>query len=109
MRLGQNVPYIDAMNKADIFERAFVTLIAERVEDLGMPHSEFGRRVFGETAGARLWRSCRGSEQRPARKVTLGEAYRMAEALGTDFPSLVWNLSQAAKNRGMLTEDPSET
>lgn len=96
------------MSSAEIYEQAFIKLVAERVEDLGMSHAEFGRRVFGKASGARLWRSCRGEEQRPSRKLTLGEAYRMAEVLETDFPSLVWNLSQAAKNRGMLKEPTSE-
>lgn len=91
------------MKTAEAYEKAFVSLVAERVEDLGMSHSEFGRRVFGSTAGVRLWRSCRDFKSR-RRKLTLGEAYLMAEALGTDFPSLVWNLTQAAKNRGLLSD-----
>lgn len=96
------------MKKDDYFERVFVELVAERVEDSGLSHSEFGRRVFGGGAsGVRLWRSVRDHDGR-GRKLTLGEAYRMAEALGTDFPSLVWNLCQAAKNRGMLPQPEDE-
>ncbi|EPR43155.1 hypothetical protein dsx2_2515 [Desulfovibrio sp. X2] len=96
------------MKNDDQFERVFVALVAERVEDMGMSHAEFGRRVFGGgDSGVRLWRSVRDVDGR-GRRLTIGEAYRMAEALGTDFPSLVWNLCQSARNRGMLPQDKSE-
>jgi len=91
------------MENTDSFERVFITLIAERVEVSGMSHSEFGRRVFGDSSGVRLWRSCRDFEKR-RRKLTLDEAYRMALALGTDFPTMVWNMVREAKARGMLVE-----
>lgn len=89
------------MENTDSFERVFITLIAERVEASGMSHSAFGRKVFGDSSGIRLWRSCRDFEKR-RRKLTLDEAYRMAVALGTDFPTMVWNMVCEAKARGML-------
>lgn len=81
------------------FERAFVALVAERVEQAGMSHSEFGRRVFGSEHGSRLWRTAR--EPARARKIILAEAYRMAEVLGTDLPTLLWQISREAEARGM--------
>jgi hypothetical protein len=90
------------MENTDSFERVFITLIAERVEASPLSHSEFGRRVFGAASGIRLWRSCRDFEKR-RRKLTLDEAYRMADVLGTDFPTMLWNMVQEAKARGMLS------
>jgi hypothetical protein len=89
------------MDKADNFERVFITLVAERVKAAKMSHSEFGRKIFGESAGVRLWRACRDFEGR-GRRLTLDEAYRMADVLGTDFPTMVWNMVQEAKARGLL-------
>lgn len=89
------------MEKNLLFERAFVTIVAEMVEQKGMSHSDFGRRVFGETSGVRLWRWCRSEENR-GRRLMLGEAYAMAAALDTDFPSLVWKISKEAVERGLL-------
>jgi len=91
------------MKNTDNFERVFITLMIERIEDCGMSHAEFGKKVFGETSGVRLWRSCRDFEKR-RRKLTLEESYRMAAVLGTDFPTMVWNMVQAAKARGMISE-----
>jgi len=91
------------MSTPELYEQAFIKLIAERVEDIGMSHSEFGKLVFGKAGGVRIWRSCRDIEGR-GRSLTLAEAYRIAEVLGSDFPCLVWNLTMAAKNRGMLAE-----
>ena len=89
------------MKNMDGFERIFITLVAERVEACGMSHSEFGRQVFGDSSGVRLWRSCRDFEKR-RRKLTLDEAYQMAIVLGTDFPTMIWNMVCEAKARGML-------
>lgn len=88
------------MEKSVQFERALVALVAEKVEASGLSHSEFGRRVFGEESGARLWRSCRDPER--ARKVVLAEAYTMAEVLGQDLPTMLWQLAQEAKARGLI-------
>jgi len=95
------------MENKDNFEQVFIKLVAERVEDAGLSHSAFGKRVFGEASGVRLWRACRDMEKR-RRKLTLDEAYRMAEALGTDFPTMVWNIAQAARSRGMISDDQNK-
>lgn len=80
------------MEKSVAFERAFVALLAERVESSGMSHSEFGRRVFGEDSGSRTWRSTRDPER--ARKITLAEVHLAANVLGLDFPTMVWQFTQ---------------
>ncbi|ABM29791.1 hypothetical protein Dvul_2780 [Nitratidesulfovibrio vulgaris DP4] len=88
------------MDKSTHFERALVALIAEQVEQRGMSHSEFGRAIFGQEHGPRLWRTARDPKR--ARKITIAEAYRMAETLGTDLPTLLWRITQDATTRGMM-------
>ncbi|MDR3044031.1 MAG: hypothetical protein LBU75_07175 [Desulfovibrio sp.] len=88
------------MENSIAFERALVALVAERVENSDLSHSEFGRRIFGEESGSRLWRSCRDAT-RP-RRILLAEAHRMAELLGMDFPTMIWQFTQEAKARGLI-------
>lgn len=83
-----------------MFERAYVALVAERVEAAGMSHSEFGRRVFGDESGSRLWRSCRDTGR--TRRLLLAEAHKMAEVLGTDYPTMVWEITREAHSRRMM-------
>lgn len=94
---GHFIRYKEGMKTSSEFERDFIVLVTERVEDLGMSQSEFGKKVFGEASGDRLWRATRSPSRK--RGLSLGAAVTMAEALGTDFPSLVWHVTQAAKNR----------
>ena len=88
-----------SMNTED-FERAYVAICAERVDALNMSHSEFGRQVFGETSGVRLWRLCRADKR--TRSVTLAESMRMAEVLGQDFAAFIWQVRQEASARGLI-------
>lgn len=82
------------------FERAYVAIVAERVEAKNMSHSEFGKHIFGETSGVRLWRLCKAKER--TRSVTLAESMRMAEVLGEDFAAFIWQVRQEAVARGMI-------
>lgn len=90
---------VNSMN-TELFERAYVTIVAERVDASEMSQSEFGRRVFGETSGVRLWRLCRAEKR--TRSITLAESLRMAETLGQDFAAFIWQVRQEASVRGML-------
>lgn len=83
-----------------LYERAIVALVAEKVEEIGMSHSEFGRRIFGEESGVRLWRKCR--ESTSPRKLVFSEAYKIAELFDLDLPTMLWQFSQEAQRRGML-------
>lgn len=84
------------MSKGTDFEIFFVDSIAERLVAMGMSHNEFGRLVFGEADGGRLWRSVRDPQNTgKRRKLSLGETYTIAEVLGTDLPSLMWQVAQA--------------
>ncbi len=96
--------YSAGMEKAHPFERAFVALVAEKVAAAGMSQSEFARRVIGKESSARLWRATRMGLTKDAepRAVSLSEAYRMAETLGEDFPTFIWEIAREAKARGLV-------
>lgn len=89
------------MKKADIFEDFFVEEITRRVEESKLSHSEFGRLVFGTDSGPRAWRATREKERK--RRISIGEALMMAEVLGLELPALVWEITQKAESKGILT------
>lgn len=95
--IGRNALYSGYMKKSERFEKLFVEAMVRRVEAAGMSHSEFGRRVFGEGSGSRAWRATREKDRK--RGLGIGEAYMMAEALGMEFPALVWEVMQEVKDR----------
>jgi len=97
---GGNSPYTSTMKKDALFESLFIEAVAEQIDDSDLSHSEFGRAVFGNASGDRLWRSCRGEKRK--RTVSIGEAYVMAEALGVDLPTLLWRIIQAKTSQGKL-------
>lgn len=99
--IGQSLPYTGEMKKSEQFEQFFVEAITERVAASPLSHSEFGRKIFESDSGARLWRATR--EKKRKRGLSIGEAYLMAEALGVDFPALLWEITQEGKNKGILT------
>ncbi|WP_051258220.1 hypothetical protein [Desulfovibrio cuneatus] len=80
------------MKNAQEFERQFILAVDERVEKSGLTHSNFGRKVFGEVSGERLWRKCR--DVKNPRKISFAESYAMATLLGIDYPSFVWQVGQ---------------
>lgn len=83
-------------NTTHSFGRHFVSVVAARVEALGISHSEFGRRVFGASDGGRTWRAVRDPKgSGKPRVLLLDEAYAMARALDMDFPSLIWTVFQS--------------
>ena len=92
--------YTGPMKNGDQFERAVVALLEERIEARGMSHSDFARDVM-DGDPIRAWRLCRAKEGR-TRRLRLSEVYDAAEVLGEDFASLMWQLVQEAKKRGMI-------
>ena len=94
------------MEKQVLFEKAFILLLAEKVEEFEIPHAEFGRMVFGEEIGPRTWRKVR-HDPKP-RRMTIAEVYKAAEVLGKDFPSLAWELEKEAEKRGLLSPQKQE-
>ncbi|WP_027361120.1 hypothetical protein [Halodesulfovibrio aestuarii] len=83
------------MKNSMAFEKKFVEVVCEKIEELGISHNEFGRRAFGPPDGGRLWRSIRGVEgKKKPRKIAIHEAYDIAEVLGTDLPTLLWHVEK---------------
>lgn len=98
--LGSQFPYGGWMKNGDKFERAVVTLLEERIEAMGMSHSDFARKVM-DGDPIRSWRLCRAKDGR-RRRLRLSEAYDAAEMLGEDFATLMWQLLQEARKRGLV-------
>ena len=98
--LGEKNLYDLPMENSKKFEYFFIEEIARRLDEAGLSHSEFGRQVFGEHSGSRLWRAARGENRK--RGLSLSEAFKMAEILGTDYPSLIWDIYQKAKKEDII-------
>lgn len=85
------------------FERFFIEFIMLKIQELGFSHSEFARRVFpGQSMGTpeRIWRQLRSpAPDKPPRRISLAEAYRMATALETELPALIWQADQYMKQK----------
>lgn len=93
------------MENTEDFEKIFIDYVVELLAQKGISHNEFGKLVFGDTDGGRLWRSIRDPQNSgKRRKVSINEAFSMAQTLGTDLPSLMWQISQAstAKKKSQL-------
>jgi len=81
-------------NTHELYERFFVQEVTNMAREKGLSHSEFGRRLFGEEGG-RMWRTVRDPmNTRKPRRISLGEAHKIAELLEVDLPSLIWAISQ---------------
>ncbi len=85
------------MEKSLEFERAVIDLVAEILEKQGVTHTDFGRAVFGPESGVRAWRKCRESET--PRKLSLAETHKIAEFLGIDLATMLWQLEREAEYR----------
>lgn len=95
--LGYYFLYDAKMKNGDSFEKAVVTLLEERVDARGMSQSDFARLIF-KGDSVRLWRLCRAKKGR-RRRLSMGEAYSAAEALGEDFATLMWGFVQESRKR----------
>lgn len=83
------------------FERFFVKMITGMATDKGLSQAEFGRRVFGEKSGIRIWGGVRSDKR--CRDVSLAEALHMANVLDIEFPSLIWQAYERAKSEDILS------
>lgn len=79
---------------AEIFQLFFVHEVAKMAQDAGLSHSEFGRLVFGETSGSRIWRTARDLSRR--RAISVADCYTIADVLQVDLPSMIWQITQRA-------------
>ena len=85
------------------FERSFIEFVTLKTKEMELSHSEFARKVFpGQPMGTaeRIWRQLRSpAPDKPPRRVSLAEAYRMAEALNAELPALIWQVDQFMKQK----------
>lgn len=88
------------MESQTSFEKALVAVVTDMLKEKGIKHSPFGRFVFGETSGVRLWRIAR--EEARGKTITVNEFYRMAEFFEQELPEFVWKVCQRAKEKGLL-------
>lgn len=84
----------EEMSLAESFQLFFVYEVSRMASERGFSHSEFGRRVFGEHSGSRIWRVARQLGR--GRSISLVDCYNMAEVLEVDLPSLLWKTTQRA-------------
>lgn len=77
------------------FETHFIKLTCNIIEERGITHSEFGRKVFGENDGPRIWRSVRSTSSKTKhRKLSLQEAYIMSATLNKNLLLAAWQTTQ---------------
>lgn len=82
---------------SECIQKAFVEDVSKRLAETDISHNQFGKDIFGEASGGRIWRGLR--EGARTRKLSLEEACRMAERLGLEFPNLLWSVAQGLNNR----------
>ena len=88
------------------FETFFVELTCEIIEERGLTHSEFGRNVFGENDGPRIWRSVRNATgNKSRRKLSLQEAYMISDTLNKNLFLTAWQNTQ--QQRAEKSQHPS--
>ena len=79
------------------FERSFVQVVVETLVKKGIKHAPFGRAIFGDESGSRIWLQVR-DESKP-RRLSLAEAHKIALFLGKDFPALTWEVQQEIEKK----------
>lgn len=74
-----------------MLERALVEIVARKVDANSEDHRPFGQRAFHPSAdGGRKWRRIRNG----GGEVSVSDAAQLAEAIGLDLPSLIWQATQ---------------
>lgn len=97
---GSGNLYNESMENSKSFEKALVQIVAEMITLRGFKHSAFGRFVFGEKSGARLWRVAREADR--GRVITVDETVLMADFFHEDYVSFMRTVYQQAKSRKMI-------
>lgn len=85
------------------FEKMFIEFVTNKIEEKNISHSDFARQVYpGRTLGTaeRIWRQLRNpAKDKPPRRLSLSEAYKMSQVLGSEFPALIWQTDQYKKQK----------
>lgn len=85
------------MEKSLKFERTVIDLVVEILKKRGITHTDFGHAIFGPESGVRSWRKCR--EGTTPRKLSLAETHKIAEFLGIDLATMLWQFEREAEYR----------
>lgn len=83
------------------FERFFIELVTSMYQENGLSHSDFGRAVFGEKSGVRIWGGVRSAKRE--RDITLAEVLKIAKALNVELPTLIFKAYERAKEKDILS------
>jgi len=89
--------------KADLFERCFIWVVCKKAEGFNPPlnDSQLSAGAFDVGHPVNAWRSTRNS----SRKLSLQEAYRLAEKLHISFESLCWDVVNEIRNGWNMEKD----
>lgn len=80
---------------AELFERKYIEHIADMLDKSGVSYSDFARKVFPDQGNPEgKWRRLRNGHMGKFPSLGVADAVRMSEALGENYPSLVWQVSQ---------------
>lgn len=100
LEAGENQEGTEEPSYQKKFEYLLVDIVSNVVEKQGGSHSAFGKEVFGAHSGIKIWLNCR----KHRRDVTVAEAMKMAEVIGTDLPDLVWKVTKEAKDLDIISK-----
>ena len=89
------------MENTQSFERIIIMMAEAMLDESGQKHAPFGRAVFGESNGARLWRMTRGDLKE--RRLSVNEAKSMADYFEMDFPTFIWKAHQWGRDKGLIS------
>ena len=93
-----------------IFERCFLRLVEKLARQAGLSDAEFSIKAFqGAENPAKAWQHLRNGNRGKYRRVTLEDAYSMANALGKDFTQLYWKTQDELENGWSLAQDGMPT
>lgn len=89
-----------------LFERCMVTLVCKLVEENFPSHTEFAKRVFGDSENpSNAWRYIRNGQKGKPKRLGVEDAFNMACALGMDLETLCWKVHRELKEGWSLSED----
>ncbi|XPV77717.1 MAG: hypothetical protein ACNI27_07300 [Desulfovibrio sp.] len=96
------------MGNIDAYElsRLYVEVIADLAEEQGLNHSQLAKIAFGDSQSSIVrWRKIRSSSgaSKP-QSLTVEDSILLADALGMDFSSLAFRVSETYKMRAKMNK-----
>ncbi len=88
------------MEKIPALEHALAKIVEEKLDQMGgRKHAPFGRFVFGEDNGPRVWRLIRAGQRR---SITIDETCRMAQFFGQNIAEFIAKIYAAAIEKKLI-------